>query len=72
MSTDAPQESASMDVMVLARDEGDSLAAIGPVGTADAVEQIRAQLTGRGWSYLGTAPIIAAAEFRQQSGEAEA
>ncbi len=58
--------------MVLARDAEDSFAAIGPVGTAEAAEQIRAQIEERGWSYLGTAPVIAAAEFRQQSEEAEA
>ena len=60
-----------MDVMVLARDAEQAFAAIGPVGTQEAAEQIREQLRQRGWEYLGTAPVIAAAEFRQQSDEAE-
>ena len=59
------------DTMVLARDAEQSFAAIGPVGTPEAVAQIRKQLLDRGWEYLGTAPVVAAAEFRQQSEEAE-
>jgi hypothetical protein len=60
-----------MDMMVLARDAEESFAAIGPVATEEAAEQIRIQLQDRGWEYLGTAPVIAAAEFRQQSQEAQ-
>jgi hypothetical protein len=59
-----------MDVMVPARDADESFAAIGPVSEPEAAEHIRRQLKERGWSYLGTAPVIAAAEFRQQSQEA--
>ncbi len=59
-----------MDTMVLARDAEQSFAAIGPVSTPEAVDQIRKQVLDRGWEYLGTAPVIAAAEFRQQSEEA--
>lgn len=61
-----------MEVMVLARDADGSFAAIGPVSAPEAVGQIREQIAKRGWAYLGTAPVIAAAEFRQQSAEAEA
>ncbi len=60
-----------MDVMVLARDAEQSFAAIGPVATDEAAVQIRKQVEDRGWAYLGTAPVIAAAEFRQQSEEAD-
>ena len=60
-----------MDVMVLARDLEESFAAIGPVSTTEAAEQIRQQVEERGWAYLGTAPVVAAAEFRHQSEEAE-
>jgi hypothetical protein len=60
-----------MDTMVLARDAEGSYAAIGPVFAPEAAEQIRRQIEDRGWSYLGTAPLIAAAEFRQPSEEAE-
>jgi hypothetical protein len=60
-----------MELMVLARDAEQSFAAIGPVSEPEAAEQIRKQLEDRGWSYLGTAPVIAAAEFRQQSEEAQ-
>ena len=56
--------------MVLAQDTEESFAAIGPVAEEEAAEQIRQQITDRGWRYLGTAPVIAAAEFRQQSQEA--
>ncbi|MEP7022315.1 MAG: hypothetical protein ABJB47_00560 [Actinomycetota bacterium] len=56
---------------MLARDADESFAAIGPVTTSEAAEQIRKQIEDRGWAYLGTAPVIAAAEFRQQSAEAE-
>jgi hypothetical protein len=59
-----------MDLMVLARDGEDSFAAIGPVSAPEAAEQIRRQVEDRGWTYLGTAPVIAAAEFRQPSEEA--
>jgi hypothetical protein len=60
-----------MDVMVLARDAEQSFAAIGPLSSDEAAEQVRKQLADRGWTYVGTAPVIAAAEFRQPSEEAE-
>ena len=59
-----------MDLMVLARDADDAFAAIGPVSAPEAAEQIRRQVLDRGWTYLGTAPVIADAEFRQPSEEA--
>lgn len=59
-----------MDVMVLARDNEDAFAAIGPVSEAESAERIRAQIDDRGWTYLGTAPVIAAAEFRLPEEEA--
>ena len=60
-----------MDTVVLARDAEGSYAAIGPVSRPEAAEQIRKQVEDRGWAYLGSAPLIAAAEFRQPSEEAE-
>jgi hypothetical protein len=59
-----------MEHVVLALDAEESFAAIGPISAPEAAEQIRKQLADRGWSYLGVAPLIAAAEFRQQSEEA--
>lgn len=61
-----------MDVMVMLRTADGVLTAIGPVSTTEAAEQIRDEAQERGWSYEGTAPVVAAAEFRQQSQEAEA
>lgn len=59
-----------MDVMVLAQDAEQSFAAIGPVTDDEAAERIRKQVVDRGWTYVGTAPVIAAGEFRQPSEEA--
>jgi hypothetical protein len=61
-----------MDVMVLMRTAEGTLTAVGPVSTTEAQEQIREQAKERGWTYVETAPVVAAAEFRQQSQEAEA
>jgi hypothetical protein len=66
---DVPTEA---DVMVLARDAEETFAAIGPVSDPEAIKQIREQVEGRGWAYLGTAPVVTATEFRQQTEEAKA
>jgi hypothetical protein len=61
-----------MDVMIIARNSEGSFVAIGPVETDEAEEQIKEQVEDRNWAVEGTAVVIAAAEFRSPSEEAQA
>jgi hypothetical protein len=66
------KEVTTMDVMIIARNNEGSLVAISPVETDEAEEQIKDQVEDRSWAVEGTAVVIAAAEFRSPSEEAEA
>lgn len=61
-----------MSVMIIARNSEGSFVAIGPVETDEAEEQVREQVEDRSWAVEGTAQVIAAAEFRSPSAEADA
>ncbi len=51
--------------MVLALDNEDGTVAIGPVGTDEAVEELRDMVEELGWTNYGVVPVQSATDFRR-------
>jgi hypothetical protein len=54
--------------VLLVRDDDGTQMTIGPVGTGQSVDQLRREVTGRGWTVLAVVPHYSRADFTGVNG----